>query len=235
METPIPVELHTYAVDVLEGFKDEGFADDRFLAFVAAIDDDDDPFDEGCWIKANPSLGVCVHVEDLRELAAKAKKAPSFHPTFLRMHCNRRAASTALAVNLDDWDACSAEIDWDDFKGDRCIGALDLSSSRDLTALTLYFKRDGLHYYKFFAWLPEENLRECIDRDRVPYDQWVRQGWLELTPGNQVDDRVIVDRIKELRGGPQSLDRIAAFLRWNPVIDSCRAAPAGHLWAAAQR
>jgi len=57
-----------------------------------------------------------------------------------------------------------------------------------------------------------------------------------------VMEAVITEYVKELklptvgreRGGPQSLDRYAAYLRWNPVVDSCRASLAGHPWAAAQ-
>jgi len=208
-------ELHTYAVDVAEGWETGAYTDDRFLSFVAAIDDDDDPHDEAAWAKANPSLGICVRQDDLRDLSAKAQKSPTFEPTFLRMHCNRRAASTAQAIRLEDWDACRAPIDWESFRGTDCIGALDLSSSRDLTALSLYFQRDGLHWYRWFAWLPEDNIDEASKRDRVPYELWARQGWLELTPGNQVDELFVAERIKTLSENHNVLEW--SFDPWHAV------------------
>jgi len=193
-------EIHEYGIDVLEGWRNDDFMDDRFFAFIACIDDDDDPFDEAVWPKANPNLGVSVSIDHLREMANRARKMPSELPTFLRMHCNRRATSAARAINIEDWDACREDIDWKEFRGRSCIGAVDLSSTTDLTALTLYFPHNGLHYYRFFAWLPEEQLREACDRDRVPYDLWVRQGWLGLTPGNQIDEEVIANKVIELTG-----------------------------------
>ena len=47
------------------------------FAYIAAIDDEDDPFDESCWIKANPNLGVSVKADDLRRKAEKAQELPS--------------------------------------------------------------------------------------------------------------------------------------------------------------
>src|SRR5690606_20476977 len=43
-----------YSLKILEGTLQN---DDHF-AYVAAIDENDDPFDENIWIKANPNLGV---------------------------------------------------------------------------------------------------------------------------------------------------------------------------------
>jgi phage terminase large subunit-like protein len=190
-------DIHGYAVDVLGGFAAGDFVDDRLFAFIACIDDDDDPFDESCWPKANPNLGVSVDIDHLREMSQRAQRMPSEMPTFLRMHCNRRATSEVRAISIEDWDACRAEIDWNDFKGSDCIGALDLSSTIDLTALTLHFERDELHYYRFFTWMPEEQVAEACRRDHVPYDVWIKQGWLLTTPGNQIDDVVIARKVME--------------------------------------
>ena len=190
-------EIHEYGVDVLQGWGEGGFEDDRFFAFIACIDDEDDPFDESCWIKANPNLGVSVRVDHIREIAHRARKMPSELPTLIRMHCNRRATSKVRAITADAWDSCRENINWADFDGMACIGAVDLSSTLDLTALTLHFLRNGLHYYRFFAWMPEDQLRDAVNRDRVPYDVWVKQGWLELTPGDQIDDTVIARRVME--------------------------------------
>jgi len=39
---------------------------------------------------------------------------------------------------------------------------------------------------------------ERVRRDMVPYDAWVKQGFLKLTPGNVIDYSFIRQRIKEL-------------------------------------
>jgi phage terminase large subunit-like protein len=43
--------------------------------------------------------------------------------------------------------------------------------------------------------VPEESLKKRAERDRVPYDLWTRQGFIEATPGNVVDYGAIEQRI----------------------------------------
>ena len=229
-------ELHDYAVDVLEGWREGEFVDDAFFAYVAAIDDEDDPFAEGVTrddmlemiLKANPNLGVSVRIDPVVEHWQRGCKVDSQRSTFLRYTCNRRCSTVEREISTEEWDACRVEnLDWESFNEVPSIGAIDLSSTRDLTALTQLFARRGwvvqdptgdrrviwpgdpeademdrppimLWAYRFFTWLPRENLEINRDRDRVPYDQWARQGWLELTPGNQIDDETISQRVQEL-------------------------------------
>jgi phage terminase large subunit-like protein len=36
-------------------------------------------------------------------------------------------------------------------------------------------------------WIPEENMKERVKRDKVAYDRWVREGFIKTTPGNIID------------------------------------------------
>jgi phage terminase large subunit-like protein len=45
--------------------------------------------------------------------------------------------------------------------------------------------------------VPSENLRKRAERDRVPYDLWATQGFIEATPGNVVDYGAIEERISQ--------------------------------------
>jgi phage terminase large subunit-like protein len=94
-----------------------------------------------------------------------------------------------------------ADRDWAAFNGRPCFAGIDLSSTRDLTALSVYFpgwESWPFETYRFWAWLPKENLKEACDRDRAPYDQWAREGWLELTEGDEIDEEVIFGRLLEV-------------------------------------
>jgi phage terminase large subunit-like protein len=72
-------------------------------------------------------------------------------------------------------------------RGRACYIGLDLSSTKDLTALVGVFPDDdGFDVLSEFS-VPKENIRERANRDRVPYDQWERDGYLTATPGNVVD------------------------------------------------
>lgn len=60
-------DTRDYATKVLNGIVE----DDSFFAIIYTLDDEDDPFDESVWQKANPGLGVCKRWDDMRRLAKK--------------------------------------------------------------------------------------------------------------------------------------------------------------------
>lgn len=74
-------------------------------------------------------------------------------------------------------------------KGRRCYVGLDLSSTKDLTAQVGVFPDDVGGGFDVLAqfFVPAENIRQRATRDKVPYDEWARQGFLIPTPGNVVD------------------------------------------------
>jgi phage terminase large subunit-like protein len=45
--------------------------------------------------------------------------------------------------------------------------------------------------------VPKESIRERGNRDRVPYEQWVREGYLTATPGNVVDYEAVRQQLKD--------------------------------------
>jgi phage terminase large subunit-like protein len=70
--------------------------------------------------------------------------------------------------------------------------------------------------------VPEEHLRKRAERDRVPYDLWTRQGFMEATPGNVVDygtieQRILADsalfQIREIAYDPWSATHVALRLQ----------------------
>ena len=56
-------------------------------------------------------------------------------------------------------------------KGRRCYVGMDLSSTKDLTALVAVFPdEDGFDVLAQF-FVPKDSIRERATRDRVPYDE----------------------------------------------------------------
>lgn len=83
-EGQIAWEERQHATQVLEGV----IPGDSNFAFLCELDDGDKPGDESCWIKANPSLGVLVPIEGIRDLAEQAKAIPSKLNAFRRFTFN---------------------------------------------------------------------------------------------------------------------------------------------------
>jgi phage terminase large subunit-like protein len=180
------------AVAILEGRA----TDDSVLALVYTLDEGDDPFDEAVWPKANPNLGVSVRVDGLREQAEKAKRSPGKLNAFLRYRMNIPTAVATRAISIEEWDANAGEPVIND--GDGCYMGLDLASVRDLTALIGLFRHDDEYSVLCRFWCPEEGIVERSRRDGVPYDDWVRDGYLTATPGNVTDYDYIEEEVKQL-------------------------------------
>lgn len=82
-------------------------------------------------------------------------------------------------------------------KGRACYLGIDLSSTKDLTALVGVFPDDeGFDVLAAF-FVPAESIRERTTRDRVPYDEWARRGLLHATPGNSVDYEYVRQTVKD--------------------------------------
>jgi phage terminase large subunit-like protein len=79
------------------------------------------------------------------------------------------------------------------------FGGLDLSESRDLTALVLaHCDVNGVWHVRPIFWLPADSLVEKGARDHAPYDLWAEQGDLETTRGAAVSYEVIAERLREI-------------------------------------
>lgn len=120
---PLQIEITTYGDDqskiwletltLCTGIANGTIIDESKFVFIAAIDDEDDPFDEGCWIKANPNLGISVSLDYLRQQAMDAKNKPSFYKEFLSKHLQRITTSTQKAIEPAIWNAAKGELsDW---------------------------------------------------------------------------------------------------------------------------
>jgi phage terminase large subunit-like protein len=99
-------------------------------------------------------------------------------------------------------------------KGRKCYVGLDLSSTKDLTAAVAVFPGDdgGFDVLPEF-FVPQASIRERSNRDRVPYEQWVKDGYLRATLGPVVDYEAV--RSVLLEWADEFEVRIIAYDTWN--------------------
>lgn len=188
-------EQHDYGVKVLEGI----LADDTFFPYIATIDEGDDWRDREVWAKANPNLGVSAKSDDMERKAEKAKQVPGEVNAFLRLHLDVWTTQTSRWLSDELWATGDGAVDAGALKGRPCYAALALSSTRDISALVLWFPDDagGGDVLPFF-FVPEDNVQDRSRVDMVPYDSWVDEGLITATPGNVVDYEAIRDKVNEL-------------------------------------
>ena len=204
-------EIYDYACKVRDGVID----DPAFLPVIYEAKPEDDWTKPETWAKANPNLNISVSEDDLARACEQAKENPRKENEFKRLHLDIRTQNDVRWIPLDQWDSSDGDDDEADYDGLSCWCGLDLSTTTDIAAFARVFrKKVGKGYAAFVRfWVPEENARQREKRDRVPYLQWIRQGWITATPGNSIDyDRIRVD-INELRERCD-IKEIAAD-RWN--------------------
>ncbi|MEB7559169.1 terminase large subunit [Kluyvera cryocrescens] len=192
-KTSVCFEYHEYGRKVAAG----DLEDDSFFSFICSLDEGDDPFkDESCWGKANPSLGHTFTEKYLREQVTQARGMPSKESIVRRLNFCQWVESADPWIDSDTWLKCEQDFDPDDLAGEECYGGLDLSGSRDLTSLALYFPKQKKLLVEF--WTPKDTLLERAKTDHVPYDAWLRNGYIHAPPGKAVNYGFVADRIGEL-------------------------------------
>lgn len=129
----IAYELHTKAVDILEGRR----VDPTFYPVVYGLKDDEDWEDEENWYKVNPSLGYTVDIERLRDAYREAKQNPADEVTFKWLRCNMWVSSTVAWIPDAIYMRGNESIEAASLEGRDCYAGLDLSSTGDITALVL--------------------------------------------------------------------------------------------------
>lgn len=155
---------------------------------VFAADEDDDPFAESTWKKANPGYGVSPSREYLKQAATEAQSSPADLAKFLRLHLGLRTKQQTRYIEMSAWDANASIVDEKALAGRRAFGGLDLASTSDLMALCWLFP-DGTGGFDVLwrIWTPEENVPRLDKRTAGAASLWVRQGLIIATPGNVAD------------------------------------------------
>ncbi|WP_103729938.1 terminase large subunit [Novosphingobium sp. HII-3] len=153
--------------------------------------------DREAWAAANPAMGAFLNESEFADAAAMAMRSPSFAPAFRLLNLNQRIAAEGRFIEQAEWEANAEPFDATELEGQRCYGGLDLSSTRDLTALALYFPDAGK--VLVWHWLPKDTIAVRVERDRVPYDRWAADGWAEVTVGNARDDLAIALQLADIR------------------------------------
>lgn len=208
----IAYELHTKAVDILEGRR----VDPTFYPVVYGLKDDEDWEDEANWYKVNPSLGYTVDIERLRDAYREAKQNPADEITFKWLRCNMWVSSTVAWIPDAIYMRGNEPIDMDALAGRDCYAGLDLSSTGDITALVLIFPpRDEEEKYVLlpYFWIPEETIPRRVKANSVAYDIWEKQGYIMSTEGNVIHYDFIEKFIMDLSEKYHILE--IAVDRWN--------------------
>jgi len=197
-KNPLLIAISTQAptdADMLSTWIDahRNAPDPRVVCHVYEAPKDCKLDDKKAWMAANPAMGKFRSIDDIGKQCKAAMEMPANEPEFRNLILNQRVEAISPFVSQSVWQS----------NGDPCgpiermkvWGGLDLSSVNDLTALTLVTEDGGVHSE---FWLPAEGLAEKSRKDRVPYDLWAKQGYLNTTPGRAIEYEFVAEAMRGL-------------------------------------
>jgi phage terminase large subunit-like protein len=131
-------------------------------------------------------------------MAADAKRMPARQAAYENLVLNRRVEASSPFITQAQWKMCAGPPR--DLTGRDVFAGLDLSETQDLTALVLVGTdlTDGTWHVRPAFWLPSEGLYDKARADRVPYDTWAAQGYLQTTPGPTVSYEYIAHYLRHV-------------------------------------
>lgn len=171
---------YEYAAQVIAGT----IEDETLLPIIYELDEEKEWVQEECWFKANPALGTIKSIKSLREKVERAKANPIELVNLLCKDFNIRQNSINAWLTFEDLNNEEVYAEW---KDSYCIGGCDLSSTTDLTCATLLGAVKGKLRVKQMYFIPANQLEKKVREDKIPYDKWLKNGWLRLSGDSKVD------------------------------------------------
>jgi phage terminase large subunit-like protein len=201
-EDPLSVIISTQAPtdhDLLSVLIDDAAEghDPKTVLRISSAPEDLDPFSKEAIRAANPAFNLFMNKAEVLAMAEDARRMPSREAEYRNLVLNQRVERSNPFITKTVWLGCGDPVALS-FKGKAVYGGLDLSATNDLTALVLIAADEGKWHVKPTFWLPEEGLRERARKDRVTYDLWQKQGFLEVTPGKSVDYEFVAEHLRGL-------------------------------------
>lgn len=176
--------------------------DDSYLPWLYTQDSEEEVWqDERSWTKSNPSLGVVKKVSFIRSELEKSKIQKSTRMQTLCKDFNIKQNSTQSWLLREDYVYEQPIYDLEEFRGQMCLGAVDLSATTDLSNAKIFLMKPGddTRYVYSHYWIPESKLRKTPDESSgAHYSEWAKDGILTIHEGNEIDISRIADWFYEL-------------------------------------
>lgn len=165
--------------------------DPRVVSHVYAAPENSALDDRKAWAAANPALGVFRSIADVEKQCKQAIDMPANEPEFSNLILNMRVEAVSPFVARSVWESNNGAPG--DCANKKVWAGLDLSEVNDLTALVSVDDTGGVHSA---FWLPKEGLAEKSRKDKVPYDMWEKQGFLNTTPGKAIEYEYLAEYLR---------------------------------------
>lgn len=147
---------------------------------------------------ANPTWGRIIQAEEYLADYNRSKRSVADLNDFKTFRLNIWQTSASPWLRRSDWDKCRLDFDESQLQGRECFAGLDLSKTRDMTALVLTFPMENDEYWLLpFFFLPEVGVQRIAVKTPAILD-WVKRGFIFQTEDTVQDYRFIKAKVAEL-------------------------------------
>ena len=160
-----------------------GSSRERHLLPLIYMIDDPEKWDDLTELKKSlPGLGISVSEEFIRKEIDTAHESISKEIEFKTKYCNlKQSLSTAWLRAEDINKAFGHRMSLEAIRGFYSVGGADISQTTDLTSACIITEIDGVLWVHSHFWLPNKRLAEATRRDNIPYEIYIRKGFLSLS------------------------------------------------------
>src|SRR5574344_121615 len=161
--------------------------DERVLPWLYTQDSVDEIYnDSSSCQKSNPSLGKIKTMTYLEDIMNKSKNERSTRLTMLCKDFNVKQLESGSWMSFDELNNEEA-YDMEFLRDSYAFAGVDLSSTTDLTAAVICVIKDGKKYVIPHFFMPSDVVNKRVEEDNVPYDIWIKKGFITLTEGSKND------------------------------------------------
>ena len=154
-----------------------GKSKERVFPMIFRIDDDDNPEDRKCWIKANPGAGEArPTMSYLEGEYQKAIEDPAQMPSFLAKHLNRASSLSVIYFDLPVVDKCAIDMAEDMIRDLYAVGASDIAETTDLCASSALVPIKGKLYLFQKYFIARSRIEQNSKADKMAYESFTNTG-----------------------------------------------------------
>ena len=184
---------------------------ESYYVMIRQIDKDDNIHDKKCWSKANAMFRkkheygriLFEEMETEYDLAFGSMESSKVREWMIKRVNVFQADSEEKYFSglMEKWK--SLGIPRKDFlelvKGKECYNGNDFSKCVDLTATAFVFRLDdGKYAVTAHGFMPNNTIKHHEYTDKVPYNDYKRDGWLTGIEADVMDDRDIINYIHKM-------------------------------------
>ena len=171
----------------------------HILPIIYMIDDREKWNDLQELKKSLPGLGESVSEEFIKKELATAEESLSKASEVKVKYANLKENLQTCWLRAED---INKMFGWrkpmEELRNKYCVGGVDLSQRIDLTSACIVTEIDGILWVHSHFWLPNKRLEEATKRDNVPYEIYIRKGFLSLSGEEFINYGDVVEWFRSL-------------------------------------